>query len=177
MVLPKPVYIISLRLEFPAPQICQVLDVIDIVKGIPGTVVPPLTGKKLLQLPDFIPDQARNTAGNAPMPGIGHNCLHHRPQISGTHREGINRFPVELGKQHQPVPQKSTGLPTPDIKIGKRILAAPGLTRQEIAVIQMLVLRGNRFERNHNSTSFVFYCTIFKAHHARGKRVPGFPPG
>ena len=64
---------VAFFLEFFSFQVCQSVDIVDIVKAVPAAVDHESSGEQRFQLPDILLIHSAEAAGDAPLPGIFQN--------------------------------------------------------------------------------------------------------
>jgi hypothetical protein len=119
MVAAEPVEMVSLALEFPAPEICQVIDVINIVKALTIGADQEHSREMMFQFSPVGVGDAGDAAGNTPFFRVPENGFNGGFLVTGTHGIGVNAFSVEMRKNHSAAMQKGDFLMSPQEQITK----------------------------------------------------------
>ena len=149
------VEMVALALEFPTPQVGQLVDVIDIVKGVPVGAEQESAGEQGFQLFFIGMCDAGNAAGDAPVPGILNDDLDEGLLVSGADGIGIDAVSMEMGEKGGAVRRQSNLLMAPQKQVGKGIFAAPLRTGEEQCVVLVPQIRTQTDKIDHGSHSFV----------------------
>ena len=116
---------VALLLEFTALQIRQVVNGVDIVKGIPVRMKAEFAGVKLLQGLTILLGHGGQAAGDTADLGILDDRVQDALQIAVAPGERVDAAAVKLGKQQQEVIHKGRLLATPQEQVDERVFTAP----------------------------------------------------
>ena len=157
VLLEEAVDVVALLLEFPALQVCQVINVVDVVKAVPVNAPQEFAGEPPFQLCPVLPAHVGDPAGNAPLPGIIQNVQNGCFPIAVADGVGVDAPAVEVGEEGHTAVEHGRLLVAPQIQIGKRVFAAPVRTGEQNGFVVRFLLQRQPLKINHGLyTSFVF---------------------
>ena len=141
-------------MELPAPQVGQLVDLVEI---IPGTAVGDnvkFTGPQLLQHLGAVPEQAHHAEGLSPLGGVLFQSVEDSRQVSGAHGPQITEAQGAVGPHGQEAIHVGyilvIGLP-PEIEGGKTVFTAPVICRGQTGVDPVQVGQGGAMEIDHKT--------------------------
>jgi hypothetical protein len=150
MILAEFVQMVPLFLEFPAFQIRQIVDGIDVIKIVPVGVEPESAGVEGIQGFAVCLRHGTEAAGNASGPGIVDDGIQHGLDISLTDGEGIDAPAVELGQQGQVSIHEGGLLTAPEKKIRKGVFTAPLAAGLKVCIVSGLFAQVQALVWDHN---------------------------
>ena len=140
---------VSLFLEFPPPQICQIVDVIDIIKAVPAGHNMKIAGEPLLQILNIGFQQRGEPAGDAPVSGILYDGLHKGAAVAAADGVGVDALPMKMGEKGCAVSGEENVLLSPQVEVGKGVFAAPVGAVSENGLIGFLIRQADAVKIQH----------------------------
>jgi hypothetical protein len=151
MITAEPVEVVSLALEFPAPQVSQIIDIVDMVKTVPVGTDQEFSGEKQVQFFPVGVGDACDAAGDAPFFCVMENGFNGGFLIAASNRIRVDTFSMEMRKNHSTAMKKSDFLKSPQEQVGKGIFAAPLRAGEQQTIIWFVMRLSRTLEIDHKT--------------------------
>ena len=153
MVGTEPVEVVSFTLEFSAPEVSQIVDIVDIVKTVPVGTDQEFFGEKAVQFFPVSVGDAGDAAGDSSFFCVMENGFDGGFLVTVSDWIRVDTFSVEMGKDNSTAMEKRDFLVSPQTQVGKGIFAAPLRTGEEELVILFFLRRYRPLEIDHKKVS------------------------